>query len=127
MTMFGIGCVTVLEMTIVNECLVSRWVLHATDPSLLGIQVQSAGQKLQPFTGDGEISKLVKHFQVGWKYPHKPMLLIIANFKDDDVHKDKYLDTSGQILSQKMIIWSIKALKVHSLFKCFFTVTRIKF
>ena len=54
------------------------------------------------------------------------MLLIMANFKDDQVHEDKYLYTSGEILSHEIITSSIKALEVHSLSKCF-TVTRVLF
>ena len=34
---------------------------------------------------------------------------IIANSKDDQGHKDKYLDTSGKILSREMIMCNMKA------------------
>ena len=45
----------------------------------------------------------------------------MTNFKDDQVHKDIYLDTSGEILSQEMIMSNTQALEVHSLFKCFYS------
>ena len=35
---------------------------------------------------------------------------IIANSKDGLSHKDKYLDTSGEILSQEMLMWIMKTL-----------------
>ena len=35
---------------------------------------------------------------------------IMANSKDDQGHKDKYLNTGTKILSQEMIICNIKAL-----------------
>ena len=38
------------------------------------------------------------------------MLPIIANSKDGQGHKEKYLDTSRKILSQEMLTWNIKAV-----------------
>ena len=35
----------------------------------------------------------------------------MANFKDGQGHKDKYLDTSRRILSQEMLMCNMKALK----------------
>ena len=36
---------------------------------------------------------------------------IMANSKDGQGHKDKYLDTSKKILSQQILICNMKALK----------------
>ena len=38
------------------------------------------------------------------------MLPIMANSKDGQSHKDKYLDTSRKILSQEMLMCIMKAL-----------------
>ena len=38
------------------------------------------------------------------------MLPIMANSKDGQGHKDKYLETSRKILSQEMLMCNIKAL-----------------
>ena len=38
------------------------------------------------------------------------MLLIMANSKDGEGHKDKYLNTSRKILSQERLTCNIKAL-----------------
>ena len=35
---------------------------------------------------------------------------IMANSKDGQGHKDKYLDTSRKILLQEMLMWNMKAL-----------------
>ena len=40
-----------------------------------------------------------------WQIPK-----IMANSKDAQGHKDKYLDTSRNILSQEILMWNIKAL-----------------
>ena len=47
----------------------------------------------------------------------KQMPPIMANSKDGQGHKDKYLDTSRKILSQEMLMCNMKALifiKIYS-------------
>ena len=64
--------VSVTRMTIIKGRPLSQWVWHVQEHSLLNDhEYRALVKKLQPYTGNGDVSILVKNSRVGRKTPNK--------------------------------------------------------
>ena len=51
---------------------------------------------------------------------------VMANSNEGQDNKDKYFDTSRNILSQEMIMYNMEAFSILSLISCYFNWSNVK-